>query len=178
MEERRVQDRPQHGAGAHNRRGHGLTLVQLAAKLSEVSSAPGGTVEPIDAAAVSWFVRFHCDPPQAFDWTQFEAWIRAQRAHRRAYERVEQLWYGAASDDDGAPSPRSPVAPPSGPDGSGRVVRLRVAPHAPDQRPVGSRAVLGDGPEAEALIEGNIAGGCCFQPACAAEAVQALGPGL
>jgi len=173
-----VQDRPQHGADAHNRRGHGLTLVQLAAKLSEVSSAPDGSAEPIDTAAVSWFVRFHCDPPQAFDWTQFEAWIRAKGAHRRAYERVERLWYGAASDDDGAPSPRSPAAAPSGPDGSGRVVRLRVPPHAPDQRPVRSRSILGDGPEAEPLVEGNIAGRGGFQPACATEPVQALGPGL
>lgn len=164
-----------------------LTLFRLAEQLRAVGEGGHVQSDPVDSDAVAWFVRFHCDPVDQFDWSAFEDWIRAQPAHRLAYDRVEQLWYGSPDEPGGlqaphafpAPAQRSAQAERQGRgDTSDRVVRLRFAPHAPDQRPVDGRPVFGGDLESEALIEGNVARGRCLQPGGSAEPIQSAGPRL
>ena len=47
--------------------------------------------DPIQQAAVDWFVRLQ-DDAGLEDWTAFQAWLEADPAHAAAYDAVEALW--------------------------------------------------------------------------------------
>lgn len=172
------QKRPQPGSDEQAQADRKVILLHLSTELGRERIAVTGPGREVDAEAISWFIRFHCDPLDQFDWTAFEAWIHDQPAHRRSYERVEQLWYGGKA--DGEPEDRPEVSAEVLADltRSGRVVHLRVAPHAPDQRPVRARPVLDPGAEAEALVEGDIARCGGFEPGGPPEPIQSVRPSL
>lgn len=165
-----AEHRPYPGSAAVGQAGPRLTLVHLVTELEREQAVDAGPGREIEAAASRWFVRFHCDPLDRFDWGAFEGWIQDQPAHRRAYERIEQIWYDSL--------PEVSAAAPADPSGSGRVVRLRVPPHAPDQRSVRARPILGEGTETEALIEGDVPRCGGFEPGSPSDPVQSLRPRL
>ncbi len=173
-----AQNRPYPGSAALGPAGPKLTLVHLVTELERGQAIDAGSGREIDAAASRWFVRFHCDPLDAFDWAAFEGWIQEQPAHRRAYERIEQIWYNSRPEGDPADRPEVSAAALADPSGSGRVVRLRVPPHAPDQRSVRAGPILGQGAETEALIEGDVPRCGGFEPGGPPDPVQSLRPGL
>ena len=50
------------------------------------------TTARIDDQALDWFVRLRDpDAPEAA-WMDFQAWLEADPAHRRAYDQIEQVW--------------------------------------------------------------------------------------
>lgn len=48
-------------------------------------------IDPIRQIATDWFARLQ-DDADLDAWTQFQAWLEANPAHRLAYEEVEALW--------------------------------------------------------------------------------------
>lgn len=48
-------------------------------------------IDPIRQIAADWFARLQ-DDADLDAWTQFQAWLEADPAHRLAYEEVEALW--------------------------------------------------------------------------------------
>ena len=57
---------------------------------------------------MTWFAALQRTPPDRFDWSGLERWMRAHPSHRDAYERVEAVWYADAT--DGGRRGPSPVA--------------------------------------------------------------------
>lgn len=86
----------------------GLTL---AVRSLGVQWRQGDDARDPDSAAAEWFVRFHRDAPEVFDWTGFDNWIREDRAHRVAYDRVEALWYELDDVKSQLPVVAAPVKP-------------------------------------------------------------------
>jgi transmembrane sensor len=69
--------------------------------------------DPIQQAAVNWFVRLQ-DDAGLDDWTRFQAWLEADPAHAAAYDAVEALWIDledAPSTEDAAPVVADNVVP-------------------------------------------------------------------
>ena len=82
----------------------------------------------IDAIATDWFVRFHTNPLETFDWDRFDHWICERRAHREAYDRVEALWYALDGEASGATSvpPLSDKEEGGGPASTATVIELQA----------------------------------------------------
>ena len=173
-----MHDGRQPGTAVRTQAGRIVTLVQLETELARGTSIAAGPGQEAEAAAIAWFVRFHCERLDQFDWAAFEGWIQDQPTHRRAYERIEQLWYEGKTDRQADTQAEVSAAALAELSRSGRVVRLRVAPHAPDQGTVRSHPVLGDDLESEALVERDVARRGGFEPGSAAEPVQSLRPRL
>lgn len=58
-----------------------------ASKLEVVEDA-----DPIRTQAATWFARLHADELSEGEQAEHQAWLDADPAHRRAYERVERMW--------------------------------------------------------------------------------------
>jgi transmembrane sensor len=48
--------------------------------------------KPLSDQAIQWFVRLNSGERREIDTRQFEQWLAASHAHRRAFERVEEMW--------------------------------------------------------------------------------------
>jgi ferric-dicitrate binding protein FerR (iron transport regulator) len=99
---RLVENRPKPGSVTPGQARRQLTLVHLTTELARGQTAEAGPGPDSETDAVSWFVRFNCDPLELFDWAAFEGWVREQPAHRLAYDRIEQLWYSGITEEDDA----------------------------------------------------------------------------
>jgi ferric-dicitrate binding protein FerR (iron transport regulator) len=62
------------------------------------NTGESGSRKRVDAVATAWFVRFHAEPLETFDWTGFDRWINSHRDHRDAYDGIEALWYALNHD--------------------------------------------------------------------------------
>jgi len=72
----------------------GWSLGRNALALSRlVLSATRSKAAATEAAAVTWFTALQRTPPERFDWSGLERWMREHPSHRDAYERVEAVWF-------------------------------------------------------------------------------------
>jgi transmembrane sensor len=65
-----------------------------------VASDTSPIPEAVRERAVAWHVRLASDQAEEADWLGFEEWLGQDTLHRRAFERVEQVW----ADLDAAPA--------------------------------------------------------------------------
>lgn len=55
-------------------------------------------IDPISQVAADWFARLRDDHADLDAWTEFQAWLEIDPAHRQAYEAVEMLWLDLEED--------------------------------------------------------------------------------
>ena len=77
----------------------GWSLGRSALALSGLSvTGTGPFAMSVETTAVTWFTALQRTPPERFDWSGLERWMRAHPSHRDAYERVETLWYAESAE--------------------------------------------------------------------------------